>query len=144
MSLKDLSFREKSALINLVALSALLIFTLNIIWPFFSGYEEAILEMKPLWGAVIFFIVLQVIGHGVVAARDAKEANANADEREKLIVLKSNFYASHVLGFVVIGYLGISMLFQIPFLSIYFVFIAFIVAEIINCISQLILFQRGV
>lgn len=95
-------------------------------------------------GAVIFFIVLQIIGHSVVAARNAKEANANADEREKLIVLKSNFYASHVLGFVVIGYLGISMLFQIPFLSIYFVFIAFVVAEMINCISQLILFQRGV
>lgn len=54
MTLKDLSFREKSALVTLVALTALLIFTLNIIWPFFSGYEEAILEMKPLWGRSYF------------------------------------------------------------------------------------------
>ena len=132
MSLKDLSFREKSALIHLVALSVLLAFTLNIIWPFFSGFEEAILEVKPLWVAVILFVLLEIIGHSIVAAKNAKEANANSDEREKLVVLKSNFYSSHVLGFILIGYLSLSMLLQIPFLSIYFVFIAFVVAEIIN------------
>ena len=144
MSLTDLTFREKSALIHIIALTILLLFTLSIIWPFFSGYEEVILEVKPLWVAVIIFILLEIIGHSVVALWNSKEANAEADEREKLIVMKSNFYSSHVLGFILIGYISLSMLFQIPFLSIYFVFIAFVVAEIINYGSQFILSRRGV
>jgi small-conductance mechanosensitive channel len=117
---------------------------LTIIWPFFSGYEESILVVKPLWVAVIIFILLEIIGHSIVAARNSKEANANSDEREKLIVLKASFYSSHVLGFVLIGYLSLSMLLQIPFLSVYFVFIAFVIAEIVNYASQLVLYRRGV
>ncbi|GAA4345049.1 hypothetical protein [Kangiella taiwanensis] len=144
MSLNDLTFREKSALIHVLALAILLIFTLSIIWPFFSGYEEVILEVKPLWVAVIMFIIIEIIGHSAVALWNSKEANAEADEREKLVVMKSNFYSSHVLGFILIGYISLSMLFQIPFLSIYFVFIAFVVAEIINYGSQFILSRRGV
>jgi small-conductance mechanosensitive channel len=144
MSFKDLAFREKSAIIHLITLTILLAFTLTIIWPFFSGYEESILVVKPLWVAVIIFILLEIIGHSIVAARNSKEANANSDEREKLIVLKASFYSSHVLGFILIGYLALSMLLQIPFLSIYFVFIAFVIAEIINYASQLVLYRRGV
>ncbi|GAA4358974.1 hypothetical protein [Kangiella marina] len=144
MSLTQLSFREKSAIIHLITLTILLAFTLSIIWPFFSGYEESILNVKPLWVAIILFILLEIIGHSIVAARNSKEANAEADEREKLIVLKSHFYASHVLAFILIGYTAFSMLFQIPFLSIYFVFITFVVAEIINQSSLLILSRRGV
>lgn len=144
MSLNELTFREKSALIHVLALAILLIFTLSIIWPFFSGYEEVILEVKPLWVAVIMFIIIEIIGHSAVALWNSKEANAEADEREKLVVMKSNFYSSHVLGFILIGYISLSMLFQIPFLSIYFVFIAFVVAEIINYGSQFILSRRGV
>ena len=133
MSLNDLTFREKSALIHVLALAILLIFTLSII-----------LEVKPLWVAVIMFIIIEIIGHSAVALWNSKEANAEADEREKLVVMKSNFYSSHVLGFILIGYISLSMLFQIPFLSIYFVFIAFVVAEIINYGSQFILSRRGV
>ena len=144
MSVNELTFREKSAIIHIVALSILLAFTLSIIWPFFSGFEESILVVKPLWIAVIIFILLEIIGHSVVAARNHKEANAGADEREKLIVLKSNYYSSHVLGFILIGYLSITMLFQIPFLSVYFVFIAFVIAEMVNYVSQLVLYRRGV
>ena len=144
MIFKDLAFREKSALVHIVALSLLLAFTLTQIWPFFSGFEESILVVKPLWVALVIFIVLEIIGHSIVAARNKKEANADSDERERLIVLKSSYYSSHVLGFILIGYLAISMLFQIPFLSIYFVFITFIIAEIVNYASQLILFRRGV
>ena len=144
MSFKDLAFREKSAIIHLITLTILLAFTLTIIWPFFNGYEESILVVKPLWIAVIIFILLEIIGHSIVAARNSKEATANSDEREKLIVLKANFYSSHVLGFILIGYLALSMLLQIPFLSIYFVFIAFVIAEIINYASQLVLYRRGV
>ena len=144
MTFTDLTFREKSALIHMAALTLLLVFTLSIIWPFFSGYEEVILEVKPLWVAVFLFILLEIIGHSVVAAWNAKEANAEADEREKIVVMKSNFYSSHVLGFILIGYISLSMLFQIPFLSIYFVFIAFVIAELINYSSQFILSRRGV
>lgn len=144
MIFKDLAFREKSALVHIVALSLLLAFTLTQIWPFFSGFEESILVVKPLWIALVIFIVLEIIGHSIVAARNKKEANADSDERERLIVLKSSYYSSHVLGFILIGYLAISMLFQIPFLSIYFVFITFVIAEIVNYASQLILFRRGV
>lgn len=144
MTFKDLAFREKSALVHIVALSLLLAFTLTQIWPFFSGFEESILVVKPLWVALVIFIVLEIIGHSIVAARNKKEANADSDERERLIVLKSSYYSSHVLGFILIGYLAISMLFQIPFLSIYFVFITFVIAEIVNYASQLILFRRGV
>ena len=142
--LKDLTFTEKSALIHITALSLLLIFTLATIWPFFSGFEESILVVKPLWVALVIFILIEIIGHSVVAARNNKEGNAEGDERERLIVLKSNYYSSHLLGFCLIGYLLISMIFQIPFLSIYFVFIIFVVAEIVNYASQLILFRRGV
>lgn len=144
MIFKNLAFREKSAIIHLVALSILLAFTVIRIWPFFSGYEESILIVKPLWSAVIIFILLEIIGHSMVAAKNHKEANAETDEREKLIVLKSSYYSSHVLGFILIGYLSITMLFQIPFLSVYFVFIAFVMAEIVNYTSQLILYRRGV
>lgn len=144
MAFNNLTFREKSAIIHIAALSLLLIFTFIIIWPLFSGFEEAIFEVKPLWIALGAFIIIEIIGHSIVAAVNRKEANAKADERDKLIVLKSNFYSSHVLGFILIGYLSITILVQIPFLSVYFVFIAFVIAEIVNYASQLILYRRGV
>ncbi|GAA0205975.1 hypothetical protein GCM10009123_11810 [Kangiella japonica] len=144
MMFKDLTFREKSALVHITALGLLLAFTLAQIWPFFSGYEESILVVKPFWVALVIFILIEIIGHSIVAARNKREANAEGDERERLIVLKSNYYSSHLFGFCLIGYLSISMLFQIPFLNIYFVFIIFVVAEIVNYSSQLILFRRGV
>lgn len=144
MSFTDLTFREKSAIIHLIALSLILVFTFSVIQPFFRGFEEAIFEVKPLWVAVGLFIIIEVVGHSIVAAVNRKEANAKADERDKLIVLKSNFYSSHVLGFILIGYLSITILVQIPFLSVYFVFIAFVIAEIVNYASQLILYRRGV
>lgn len=142
--LKDLTFTEKSAFIHITALSLLLIFTLASIWPFFSGFEESILAVKPLWVALVIFILIEIIGHSVVATKNNKEANAESDERERLIVLKSSYYSSHLLGFCLIGHLIVNMLFQIPFLSTYFVFIIFVVAEIVNYASQLILFRRGV
>jgi len=144
MKLKDLAFREKSAIIHFLTLIILLIFCLATIWPFFSGHEESILVVKPLWAAVLIFILLEIIGHSIVAARNRADANTESDEREKLIVLKSSYYSSHTLGFLLIGYLAVSMLFQIPFLSVYFVFIAFVIAEIVNYSSQLVLYRRGI
>ncbi|AOE49010.1 hypothetical protein [Kangiella sediminilitoris] len=144
MFFKELSFREKSAAIHIGALALLLAYTLIIIWPFFSGFEESILEVKPLWFAILIFILIEVIGHTWVALHNRREANTKSDEREKLITLKSSYYSSHVLGFILIGYLALSIIFQIPFLSVYFVFIIFVVAEIINYSCQLVLFRRGV
>src|SRR5690606_33561601 len=95
----DLSFREKSILGTLIGV------TLVSVW-----YFDTVLDMlragatnlaalgKLAVGLVIFFIIVEIVFHALLAARWPGDAAAGEDERDQLIELKGDRVGGLLLG----------------------------------------------
>ncbi len=96
-----MSFREKSAWISLLAY-------LGIYGFYFARVGSALMrgdaDGAPFFGAfaqsVVLFVLVIIIGTIIAAVTAPKDANAPADEREKLITLKANSGSGRCLGLV--------------------------------------------
>lgn len=84
----DFSFREKSAAVSLLAvLGTYGCYFYSVLLG--SGPGSAGEMLGLMIGLVVVLVVIEVVFHIVVAAFNPREAEAAADEREKLISLKS-------------------------------------------------------
>lgn len=135
-------FREKSAWISLACLLGTFgVFYFSMIHGAIEprGHQTALLFL----GAVIGFIVLQIVLHVVAAVATPKEANIPADEREQRILLKSGRDAHFVL---IVGALAtpLSIHFGMDEAAMaYHLMLALVVSEIVRSVSQIVHFRLG-
>jgi hypothetical protein len=146
-----MSFREKSAW---VMVAALLIAGANYL--LVTGQQSLALGhiAPPLMSLVIVYVVVLVIiavfGATIIALLSPKEAEAGADERDRLIAMRAGSVFGQVLAVGVVGLLGAYLfgphygdpingdaLFQ-------GLVIALMIAQITEYIVQIWLYRRGV
>jgi hypothetical protein len=154
-----MAFREKTAWIS--------IFVTVLIWgAYFGGQFPGLLSAQPhlegmlgdFLSSVFLAVLLQIVLMIVIAVLSPKDADAPADERERLIEFRSTTIAYHVLTVtLVVAVLGA------PALSLYHglkagiapnlgsaaipmangVLLALVIAEIAKYVSQLVQYRRG-
>ncbi|WP_251358849.1 hypothetical protein [Kangiella sp. TOML190] len=137
-----MSFREKSAVLHIVAFVFLLTYMISSSarWP---ALDPASIPVKHLWIAIILFIAIEAIGHGLLAAFNKREANQSLDERDKLVEYKSSHFSGLLLSGLIIFYICGSLLLGIPVLSLANVLSILVIAEILHYSLQLLFYRRG-
>ncbi|MFT6754407.1 MAG: putative membrane protein [Candidatus Azotimanducaceae bacterium] len=142
---KEMSFKEKSAWVMLIALVL-------------GGlcYCAAVMSMSSANGTLappnlpavaiysVILIIITVIGHIVIAIMAPKDANAMVDERERIISDRASHRSGYVfsvgvllsLGFYLFGYNG-NILF-------YAVLGSLMVAQLTECVFQIISYRTAV
>jgi hypothetical protein len=143
-TLSNMSFREKSAWGMGLVLSAGALFYFNKV---VSLSEVLGRTAPPIIGFVIayvvFIVIASVIVMSVLAGTAGKEADAPADEREKIIADKAGHWSGYVLAVPALGALWHysvnldgNMLFHLIFLSL-------MLSQISEYAFQIFLFRRG-
>ena len=144
-TLKNISFREKTAWAMAAILIAGGLFYFDKVVHLSRAIEET---APPIIGFVIAYVILIVIASvilmSVLAVSAGKEANAPADEREKIITAKAGNWAGYVLALPALGALWHysvnmdgNMLFHLIFLSL-------MLSQISEYVFQIFLYRRGV
>lgn len=140
----NMSFREKSAWGMGLVLTAGAIFYFNKV----VGLSEVLGRTAPpiigiVIAYVIFIVIASVIVMSVLAGAAGKEADAPADEREKIIADKAGHWSGYVLAIPALGALWHysvnldgNMLFHLIFLSL-------MLSQISEYAFQIFLFRRG-
>jgi ABC-type transport system involved in multi-copper enzyme maturation permease subunit len=143
-ALRNMPFREKTAW----AMASILIggaaFYLNMV---ISASRALGQTAPPVVGFVIAYVVVIVIASGLfmsaLAAASPREANAPADEREKIIGDKAGNWSGYVMVVPALGALWHyavnmdgNMLFHLAFLSL-------MLGQIAEYVFQIVLYRRG-
>ena len=138
-----MSFREKRALITLIAVGLV---TVAYAAAAFKAPPASVIGAVPgLVGSMILLISIMMISHIVlVIVAGAKEARRPSDERDRLIDLSSRRNAGWI------GQAGLWIIFMLalgpaPHLTLaYGALGAFVLAELVLYASQLFYYRRGV
>ncbi|HEX4294159.1 MAG TPA: hypothetical protein VHZ29_08495 [Rhizomicrobium sp.] len=130
-----MAFREKSAWIALVA-------SLAIYGSYLAG--GGVSSFGALIGATVLFVLAMIVLTVAAAVMSPRDASQPADEREKLIALKSSQVC---LVVITLGALGaIAALFggieRAPVAN--FLFFSLVAGEIAKDAAQIVYFRRGV
>lgn len=130
-----MSFREKSAWISLVLITAfLLAFAFNVGRNFHIQL-----------GILVLFVVLEIVLHIAIAIQSPRDARAPKDERERLIDMKATHIAFYVLlsGALLSAFSGFHLGLDRYAVS-QCVFLMAVIAELVKFASQVFYFRRGV
>lgn len=137
-----MTFHEKSAWISLVSILIVSgIYFLHVPWTLTPSPNPQL--ARGFFYCLIVFVVIEVVGHLVVALRTPKEARAPRDERERLINLKAIRTAAYV--YVVGSFLAIYTLhFGANAIAISNgVLLAFVIAQVVNYTARIVYHRRG-
>ncbi len=142
------SYAEKSAWVMLATLLA------AFGWYFYS-HGGALMAgsltfgdmLGAMIGLVVLIVVVEVTFHvmlGIEAAHDSRLSElTETDERDDLIDVKSERFASYILSSGAIG--GIfSAAFLSPVLTAHVLLLTLVTAEVVKLVSQLAYYRRGV
>ena len=140
-----MSFRDKSALVTIVALLiASAVYVVSLVSAA-GGKPLVDVAYQPyLIGFVIVLVIVSVVGQIAVAVRSPKEATAPRDERERLITWRAGSVSAYVLE--VGAFLAIALaMAQVDWFWIANTVLAlWVLAEIVDGGVQLSLSRRGV
>jgi O-antigen/teichoic acid export membrane protein len=135
----DLSFRERSLWLMLLSLMGVFGFY------FYTVLPSRSLDVKPehivlFVVAVVVLVIMQVVGHFAIALL---ERRAGEDERDRLIQLIGTRNAAYVLATGVFSALCAAMLTKGNFVFIHVLLGAWVLAQVVEIVSQLLLQRRG-
>lgn len=142
---RNISFREKSAWAMAIILIAAGVFYFNKVVRISQALGETAPPMIGLMiGYVVMVVIASIILMSVLGVVSAKEADAPADEREKIIADRAGNWSGYVLAVPVFG----AMLHYYVTLDgnrlFHMVFLSFMLSQIAEYIFQIILYRRGV
>lgn len=139
-----MSFREKSAWISLLAYLGIYGFYFVQVG---SALTRGDTDGAPFLGlfaqSIALFIAVIIMGTVITAVLAPREANAPADEREKLVTLKANSASGYVLAAGVVLTIGVIFYGAKDFLVINLLFFSLVVSEVYKIVTQLFLYRRG-
>ena len=136
-------FPEKSAIAMVSALAIVYGLYVAVILRWLAGTPADEITYQPLMVlAVIPLAVLAAMSHIVLAVLDPRAANA-FDERDRLITLRSERVAGYVLALGVFASLVLAMA-EVPhFYIAHALMLMWVLAEIIEGVSKVVLYRRG-
>jgi hypothetical protein len=137
------AFREKTAWISLI---------IHVV--IFGGYFLSLadawdhpgrgpLGVGMLIGAVVLLVLNAIALNAAAALGSPKEAEAPADERERMIGLKADRVAAVVLSAGVVCLIGALFMNWDGFLVANLLLAALVVSEVVKAIAQIVFFRRG-
>lgn len=137
-----MSFREKSAWLMALLMTAAGLYYMHLV----RGAAHVTGETAPS-AIVIPFVILVVVGSVVVqimlAVSSLKDANAPADERERLVQQRAGTWSGLVLAIGVVSALGHFMVFSDGTMLFHLVMASLIVAQIAEYAFQIVLVRRS-
>lgn len=140
----EMSFREKSAWVMLVALAlAGAFYGVETI----GGSLALGRAAPPRWPLFLpvtaLLVIVAAVGKGLAALRDPKGADAPEDERDRAVARRASALSGDVLGFglvsCLVGYLaggGGDLLFHTAFAAL-------VLAQLVEDAARIILYRRG-
>ena len=141
----NLTFRERSLWLLLLSLTVT-----------FGFYFASVLPMQltnvtpshvmTFIGTLILLVIIQIIGNAILAIARRRElaGKVQNDERDVLINLKSTRLAFYVLSVGVFCSLCIALLVPGNFFFVHVLLAFWVLAQVIEILSQLILYRFGV
>lgn len=141
----SLTFREKS--LWLLLLSLVVAFAIYLATALSApSANVAPVHVAAFIGMLVALVVIQVIGHAVMAIASHRELAAaiQSDERDVLIRLKSTQRAAYVLVVGVFCSLCLAVLVAGNFIFVHVLLTFWVLAQATEILSQLILYRRGV
>ena len=140
-----MSFREKSAWITLITLVLLTLFFVTHLRPPWDLAPRGGFTFYVLMVGVIAFVVIEIIAHVIVAIRAPRDAQEPRDERERLIALKATSIGAHVYAVLSLGSVFVIIHLGANEIGIaYWLFLSFIIAEIVNYAARVVYYRLGV
>lgn len=135
----DLSFQEKSLWLMFGSLVTVFLFYFGTVLP-----SEAVDVLPQQIGtfvlALIILVVMQIAGHIVIAIVDRR---AETDERDRLVQLKGTRNAGYVLATGVFLALCSALMSEGNFIFTHVLLGSWVLAQLVEIGSQLILYRRG-
>lgn len=140
-----MSFRDKSALVTVVALVvASVVYAVALISAAAGGPIAEVVYQPYMIGFVVVLALLSIVGQIAVAVSAPREAQAQADERERLIAWRSGSISGYVLAVAAFVALSLSMLEVDWFWIANSVLALWVLAEIVGSAVSLSLSRRGI
>lgn len=137
-----MSFREKSAWIGLAAYGVVFGTYFFLLW---RSWDELYGRGLGLMvGAVVMLIIIAATLSILAAIAAPKEANAPADERERLIELKTERIASYTLSTGVVCLIGALLIGWNGFLVANLLLAVLVIAELVKAGAQILYFRAGI
>lgn len=137
-------FREKIAWIALIAYGFLFGGYFTLLWLNWGERYAPDLSIGLMAGAVVMLVIITTVLAIFAALTSPKSANAPADERERLIELKSGQLASFTLSIGVIGLIGALLMGWNGVLVANLLLAAMVISEVIKASAQIFYFRVGV
>ncbi|MEX2124666.1 MAG: hypothetical protein WD795_12305 [Woeseia sp.] len=160
--MSDMSFREKSICGTLVAVSVVAaLYFWTVVEMLGAGTVNLVALGKLAVSLTIFFIIVEIVFHAVIAARSPRDAGESEDERDRLIDLKGERVGGLLLGIGVaftIGHIALNSLMESVvsphsgltellssshFVTANLLLFSLTVSEIGKYVSQLVYYRRG-
>ena len=136
-------FREKLAWISLIAYGLVYGAYFTLLASAWDDRWGQGLSIGLMVAAVAGLIMIAATLAIVAALLSPKEANAPADEREKLIALKSESLASYTLSTGVVLLIGALLIGWNGFLVANLLLASMVISELVKAIAQIVAFRRG-
>lgn len=140
----SLTFREKSLWFLLVSLAA--VFSAYFFTALSAPSEQVnASHISTFFGMLLVLVIIQVIGHIVLAVASRRElaASVQSDERDALIRLKSMRLGSYVLAIGIFISLCLAVVVPGNFVFVHVLLAFWVFAQAIEIASQLVLYRRG-
>ena len=136
-----MSFQEKSAIAMIGALAVVYGAYFAIVgrWLTVAPADEIVYQPL-LIVAIVPLVVLAVVSHLVIALANPREAGAE-DERDRLIALRGERVGGYVLALGVFG--GLAMAELPPFYIAHALLLAWVLAELVEGATKIVLYRRG-
>ena len=135
----DLSFHEKSLWLMFISLVGCFAFYSLTVLP--SSAVDVMPHQVVLFAlAVILLVIVQVVGHIVIAVVDRR---TETDERDRLIGLKGTRNAAYVLATGVFLALCTALVTKGNFVFSHVLLGSWVLAQLVEIGSQLLLYRRG-
>ena len=154
----DMSFQEKSILGSLcITVSLFGLYFIKVFEVVTSGSSESLLSLPfALIGIVVAVVAVEIVYHVTIALISRRDAEAAADERDKLIEAKATQISYYILAagcvttvghMLIAGYLGSSFIgpaIEPIIVAANMLVFSFILAESVGFGMQLYYYRRGI
>ena len=138
-----MTFQAKSAMLMTIALVVVYGIYFFVVGSWATTTPADQIVYQPLMiAAIVPLVILAVLGHVVIALINPKEAAA-FDERDRLIDLRGERIGAYVLAVGVFVGLVLAMVESAQFWIAQALLLAWVLAEISDNVSKLVLYRRG-
>ncbi len=136
------SFQEKSIWISLITISLNFGYYFDRVFKMATQDEINVVEnIVLLISVIVMVIIVEVVFHIIIALRNKPQA---LDERDRLIELKATRNAYFVLAFGIFLPIACIAASVRPFIVAHVIMFIFVLSEIVQFLSQLLYYRRGI